>query len=135
MSSLKNLIREAQDLKYEDVEIPEWGGITVRVKSVPSDIWEAYEQKLHKIQMKQGSDTVELQPSQRRAALLVHALYDPETDTRIFTDSVADVKTLAGKSAGVISGLYVLLQKLSDRDKEFGKKVEEAEEDFDDGQS
>jgi hypothetical protein len=135
MSSLKNLIREAQDLKWEDVEIPEWGDIKIRVKAVKAGVWEGYERKLHRIQMKQGSDTLELKPENQRAALLVHALFDPETDLRIFTDTPADIKLLAGKSAGVINGLYVLCQKLSDREKEFGQKVEEAEEDFDDGQS
>lgn len=135
MSSLKSLIQSADDLKFEDVEVPEWGGITLRVKSVEAGVWEAYERKLHRIQFRQGSDTVELKPENQRAALLVHALFDPATDERVFGDTPADVKILASKSSGVINGLYVLCQKLSDRDKEFGQKVKDAEKDFGDGQS
>jgi hypothetical protein len=135
MSSLKELIRNSDDGKYEDVDIPEWGNAKYRVRSVPSDVWETYQNRVHKLQMSTKTDMAEVQTNSNRATLVAHALYDPETDEKIFTDPVEGSKILSKKNAGIIAGLFVLIGKLSDQDKTFGDKVKDAEGNSDDGQS
>ncbi|MFD0773370.1 hypothetical protein ACFQZ2_05455 [Streptomonospora algeriensis] len=124
--SLKATILGAKDIDHEDIEIPEWGGVTVRVKGLPDEDIEGYQNSTTnmKTKAKKNAD-VEMSLQSRRAHLVVKALYDPETDERIFDDS--DAPELAKKNAGVINGLYVLIEKLSGMDRTFDEQVADAE--------
>jgi len=135
MTTLKELILSAEDIPSEDVEIPEWGGIKVRVKGLTSEQIDQYQAKQIAMRRADNQNNTELHMRNYRAELVAQVLYDPDTDQRIFRDVKEGVRALSKKSSGVVNGLYVLAQELSGLDKEFGKKVEEAKEDFDDGQS
>lgn len=132
ISSLKARILQAQDRRYEDVEIPEWGGVTVRVKALTDAQLGEYQGKTMALKSK-GGDDMELEMRHRRTELLVKCLYDPETNARIFAD--ADARALSAKSAGVVNALFILVNKLSDLDKTFEEKVEDAKGNSDGGQS
>lgn len=134
MESLKETILGAQDLAYEDIEIPEWGGVTVRVYGLDSDEIEAYQNSstAMKTKAKKNAD-VELAVKSRRAQLVVKALYNPHTNERIFDD--ADAADLAKKSAGVVNGLYVLVERLSGMDRTFDEQVADAEKNSSDDQN
>lgn len=133
ISSLKALILQAEDRKFEDVEIPEWGGVTVRVKALTDAQLGEYQAKSMALKGRSGSDDVEVEMRHRRTELLVKCLYDPETDTRIFTDQ--DAKALSAKNAGVVNALFLLVNHLSDLDKSFDERVKDAKGNSEGGQS
>lgn len=132
ISSLKALILQAEDRKFEDVEIPEWGGVKVRVKALTDAQLGEYQGKTMALKSS-GGDNVEVEMRHRRTELLVKCLFDPDTDTRIFTD--ADAKALSQKNAGVVNALFLLVNHLSDLDKSFDEKVQEAKGNSEGGQS
>lgn len=126
VESLKDAILAADDIRQEDVPIPEWGGITVRVKGLSDKQVGAHQgrQTAMRVRSQHGGD-VEVETRIQRASLVVQALYDPATDRRIFDD--ADAPSLAEKNAGVVNGLYVLVQHLSGMDRTFEQQVKDAE--------
>lgn len=132
ISSLKALILQAEDRKFEDVEISEWGGVTVRVKALTDAQLGEYQGKTMALKTS-GGDNVEVEMRHRRTELLVKCLYDPNTDVRIFADQ--DAKALSTKSAGVVNALFVLVNHLSGMDKTFDEKVQEAKGNSEGGQS
>lgn len=129
MQSLKELILGSEDIKYEDVEIPEWGGVTVRVKSLNDAQLGEYQARSLAMRAKAAKDgnteSVEISHRDRKSEIVVKCLYDPETDKRIFDDK--DAHSLSKKSAGVVNGLYLLINSLTGLDKTFDRKVTEAE--------
>lgn len=133
ISSLKALILQAEDRKYEDVEIPEWGGVTVRVKALTDAQLGEYQGKSMSLKGRNGSEDVEVEMRHRRTELLVKCLYDPETDARIFQDQ--DAKALSAKNAGVVNALFILVNHLSDLDKTFEDRVKDAKGNSEGGQS
>ena len=135
MTSLKQLIAEAEDVKWEDVDIPEWGDIKVRVKGLSSDQLDLYEAKQIALSRKDTGDDTEVKMRNHRAELVAQVLFDPETGTRIFPDVKEGARILSKKASGIVNGLFVLAQSLSGMDREFGKKVEDAKADFNEGQN
>ncbi|MGW3417062.1 hypothetical protein [Streptomyces phaeochromogenes] len=137
MSSLKDLIRAADDIKsQDDVELPEWvPGAKFRVRGLPSGDWEAYQNKLNKMRFEQGSNGAEMTIKSNKAWVVAKALYDQETDALVFTDVAEGVSILSKKSAGIVNGLFNLCKFLSDDDKDFAAKVRDAEGNSADGQS
>lgn len=133
ISSLKAMILQSEDRKFEDVEIPEWGGVTVRVKALTDAQLGEHQAKSMALRGRSGSDDVEVEMRHRRTELLVKCLYDPETDTRIFTDQ--DAKALSNKNAGVVNALFILVNHLSDLDKTFDDRVKDAKGNSEGGQS
>lgn len=134
MSSLKDLILNSQDIAHQDVYVEEWG-VTVRVMGFTDEqvgAWRAKTQALHMKQRRGQEMDVEVEMRHRRAELLVHCLRDPETNQRIFADG--DAKRLATKHAGVMEGLQNLAEDLSGLNKNYKEQVQEAEEDFSEGQ-
>lgn len=127
MSSIKDLIRQSDDIQTEeDVEIPEWN-CTVDVHGLPSEDWETYQNELSKVRLqKQGKD-FELNIRSRRALIVAKSLHDPETGGLVFPDLQEGIAILSKKSAGTVTGLFLLCQKLSGEDRDFTKKVEDAE--------
>lgn len=135
MTSLKQLIADAEDVRYEDVEIPEWNGIKVRVKGLTSDQLDLYEAKQIALSRRDTATDTEVKMRNHRAELVAQVLFDPDTDTRIFPDVKEGSNVLRKKASGIVNGLFVLAQTLSGMDREFGKKVEDAKADFNEGQN
>ena len=102
MSDLRSRILAVDDRPYEDVEVPEWEGMTVRVRGLSAKAAEAFA-KRHG-----GADT-----EGGLADLLIDALEDPTTGEPIFTrddlDALSDkaIPALAmlSKKAMGLSGL------------------------------
>src|SRR5690606_4248016 len=132
ISSLKALILSSNDRKFEDVEIPEWGGVKVRVKALTDAQLGEYQGKTMALKSS-GGDNVEDEMRHHRTELLVKCLFDADTDTRLFTDT--DAKALSQKNAGVVNALFLLVHHLSDLDKSFDEKVQEAKGNSEGGQS
>ncbi|MEU0001541.1 hypothetical protein ABZ069_31950 [Streptomyces microflavus] len=137
MASLKDLIRQASDVKHQDdVEIPEWApGALFRVTGLPSGDWEEYHNKLSKMTKRDEASGVEMTIRSRKAEIVAKALRDQETGELVFPDLREGISILSKRSAGIVGGLFVLVRHLSDEDRDFMQKVKAAEEDFGDGQS
>lgn len=135
MTSLKDQILAARDIKHKDVFIEEWG-VTIRVMGFTDEQLGSWRAKTSALRAKQrNGDEVDMdiELKHRRAELLVNCLRDPETGQRIFTDS--DAPRLAKKHAGILQALDVLATSLSGLDKNYKDQVAEAEKDFGNGQS
>jgi hypothetical protein len=136
VSSIKDTILNAQDLKWKDVPVEEWG-VTVRVMSFTDEQVGAWRAKTQALRMKQRRGDpdvdIEVEMKHRRAELLVHCLRDPEDGSRIFVDG--DAPRLATKSAGVMQALDDLAIELSGLDKTYKEQVKDAEADFSSGQN
>ncbi|MEV3848088.1 hypothetical protein AB0J30_14990 [Streptomyces microflavus] len=137
MTSLKDLIRQASDVKHQDdVEIPEWApGARFRVTGLPSGDWEEYHNKLSKMTKRDEASGVEMTIRSRKAEIVAKALRDQESGELVFPDLREGIAILSKRSAGIIGGLFVLVRHLSDEDRDFMQKVKAAEEDFGEGQS
>lgn len=137
MTSLKDLIRNAEDIKFQDdVEIPEWApGVKFRVCGLPSGDWEAYQNKLSKMTRRDEASGMEVTIRSNKAEIVAKALRDQETDELVFPDLREGISILSKRSAGIVNGLFNLVKHLSDDDKDFTQKVKDAEEDFGDGQN
>jgi hypothetical protein len=122
--SLKDLILAADDLTFEDHQVPEWGGATVRVQAMTGTDRDAFEAKM--VALKKGGQNdakaVELRLTNFRSKVLVKCLHDPETGERVFEDNEAH--KLGGKNAAVLDRLFDVAKRLSGMDE---KAVEEAE--------
>ncbi|TQE35476.1 hypothetical protein [Streptomyces ipomoeae] len=135
MGSLKEAIRDAQDIKTQpDVEIPEWG-VTVEVRGLPSGDWEAYQNRLNKLRFQTGQNGAEMAVKSNRAEIVAKALYDQETGELVFTDLREGISILSKKSQGVVDGLFTLCRHLSGQDRDFSQKVKDAEGNSDGDQS
>ncbi len=98
-------ILEAQDILYEDVEVPEWGG-WVRVKSLTGSERDEFEGSLFKTSGKiQKVDISDI-----RAKLVAKSICD-EAGARVFTDQ--DIALLGRKSAAALDRVYSVAQRLS----------------------
>ncbi|MER6603909.1 hypothetical protein [Streptomyces parvus] len=137
MQSLKDLIRNAADIKkQDDVEIPEWApGVMFRVTGLPSGDWEQYQNKLSKMTRRDETSGLEMTIRSNKAEIVAKALRDQESDELVFTDLREGVSILSKRSAGIVNGLFNLVKHLSDDDVDFTTKVKRAEQDFADGQS
>ena len=135
--SLKELIRNADDIKVQDdVEIPEWvPGVMFRVTGLPSGDWEQYQNKMSKMTRANEKSGLEMTIRSNKAEIVAKALRDQETDELVFTDLREGISILSKRSAGIINGLFKLVEHLSDGDKDFTQKVQAAEADFGGGQS
>jgi len=128
MSTLKEAILNAEDIKYEDVEIPEWGGITVRVKALNAQQLADYQNQSMAMRQEKGTGGMDVRIRNRNAQLVVQSLYDPETGERIFKDS--EYKMLLTKNAGTVQALFGLINKMSGLDRSFEERVKDAEGNF-----
>lgn len=137
MSSLKDLIRSATDIKTQDnVEIPEWApGHFFQVTGLPSGDWEAYHNKMSKMTKRDQDSGLEMTIRSNKAEIVAKALRDQETGDLVFPDLREGIAILSKRSAGIVGGLFLLVRHLSDEDRDFMQKVKAAEEDFGDGRS
>src|SRR5262245_42675456 len=104
----KEQILKSDDLKHEDVEVPEWGG-KVRVRELTACDRERFERGVSAA----GNNPVGIskQLGDLRASLVASCLRDPNTNERLFGDS--DVAKLNEKSSLVISRLFTICTRLS----------------------
>lgn len=101
----RDQILQAQDLPFEDVEVPEWGG-TVRVRALTGAERDAFEASIVE---RKGSRT-EFNPVNMRAKLVAMTVVD-ENGNRIFSNS--DVEVLGKKSAAALDKVFQVAQRLS----------------------
>ena len=135
MSSLKERIRSAQDIKVEhDVEVPEWD-VTVDVHGLPSGDWEAYQNKLNKLRIEGGKNGAEMSVRSNRAYIVAKSLREPGTEDLVFPDLAEGISILSKKNQGTVDGLFTLVRKLSGEERTFAQKVADAEGNSDGDQS
>lgn len=130
MASLKDLIRNAQDIPHQDdVEIPEWApGVLFRVRGLPAQDWEDYQNKQALIRLNTGKDGGgEMTLKSNKCVIVAKALYDQESDALVFPDLREGVAILSRKSGGIVNGLFNLVKHLSGDDRSFEQKVKDAE--------
>lgn len=101
----RDAILAVDDVQYEDVEVPEWGG-KVRVKSLTGKERDGLEASM--IVGKGKNANVNL--SNLRAKLVARAVVD-ENGKRVFGDD--DIAALGAKSAAALTRVYEVAQRLS----------------------
>lgn len=101
----RETILSAQDVVYEEVEVPEWGG-KVRVKALSGKERDEYESSLVS---SRGKD-MQVNLLNARAKLLCLCIVD-ENNNRLFSN--ADVEKLGEKSAAALDRIFKVAQKLS----------------------
>jgi len=110
MASKKYLDRAAilaqDDLKYEDVLIPEWGGAWVRVRSMSASERDRFEAGT--VQRNGREVTTNLENI--RARLCIMCLVD-ENGERLFDET--DTYPLGGKAAAALQRVFEVAQRLN----------------------
>lgn len=101
----KEAILAADDVQFEDVDVPEWGG-KVRVRSLAGIERDALEASM--IEGKGKNANVNL--ANLRAKLVARSIVD-EDGKRVFEDQ--DIAALGRKSAAALNRVYEVAQRLS----------------------
>jgi hypothetical protein len=101
----RDAILSADDLQYEDVNVPEWGG-TVRVRGLTGRERDAFEASL--VKQKSGKGSIDL--SDVTSKLIARTVVDEEGQ-RLFTD--LDIKGLGAKSGVALNRVFAVAQRLS----------------------
>ena len=101
----KTAILAANDLKSEDIEVPEWGG-AVRVRSFTGRERDAFEASMVR---GEGRDR-KVDLTNMRARLVGLTVID-ETGQRLFTDEEVDL--LGAKSGAALDRVFAVAQKLN----------------------
>lgn len=101
----KEQILSAQDILYEDVAVPEWGG-TVRVKTLNGAERDSLEQSMID---KKGKDS-SMNMANFRAKLCSKTIVD-EAGKRLFTD--LDILDLGKKSGAALQRVFNVASRLS----------------------
>jgi len=94
------------DLKYEDIEIPEWGGAWVRVRSLNASERDHFEAST--VQRNGKRVTTNLENIRARLCLL--CMVDEEGN-RLFDEG--DTFPLGGKSAAALDRIFTVAQRLN----------------------
>lgn len=97
-------IRNADDIKFEDVTVPEWGG-AVRVRALSGTERDKFEAAIVGDRKSRS-----LKLDNLRARLVAMSIVD-ENNQRIFSD--ADIPWLGKKSAAALQRVYAVCQRLS----------------------
>ncbi len=104
------------DLKYEDVQIPEWGGAWVRVRTLSASERDHFEAST--VERRGKNVTTNLEHIRARLCLL--CMVDPETGERLFQEE--DTFPLGSKSAAALDRVFAVAQRLN------GLRAEDVEE-------
>jgi hypothetical protein len=112
----KAAIKAANDVRFEDVEVPEWDG-EVRVRALTGRERDAYEAS--GVVSGPNGSLQRRMPADIRSRLLVMCLVD-EAGERLFSDT--EIKDLAAKDGAVIDRLFDVATRISG----LGKKGVEA---------
>lgn len=118
-------IRAVDDLVYETVEVPEWGGPVI-IRGLTAKERDQYDREIVSVDNQGRTKLGRL--DNLRALLLVRCIVD-DNHERLFRD--ADAKMLGEKSSKVVGELYEIASRLSGMRAE---EVEEAAENLEDGQ-
>ena len=94
------------DLKYEDVQVPEWGGAWVRVRTLQANERDRFEAST--VERKGKSVTTNLENIRARLCLL--CMVDENGD-RLFQEE--DTFPLGGKSAAALDRIFTVAQRLN----------------------
>jgi hypothetical protein len=109
MSFLKrDEVLKAQDLQYEDVDVPEWGG-TVRIAGLSAEAASAFSDKMVELD-NQGKIKAVRTGGNFMAELLVVTVVDEEFNLLFSSD---DIASLGRKSAAVVKRLSEVALRLS----------------------
>jgi hypothetical protein len=122
----KEEILQADDIQYDEVPVPEWGG-TVRIKTLTGEERDAFEEKI--IQRDPQGNRTGMDLAQFRAKLLVRTMVDSE-GKRIFKEQ--DIHELGRKSSAAMDKVFV---KVRDLNRMTDEDVEELTQGFERGQS
>ena len=117
-------ILKVDDLQFEDVEVPEWGGV-VRVRGLTGTERDAFEESI----IDQRGKKTRVVMANLRAKLVAQSIVD-EDGRRLFSER--DVGALGEKSAAALQRVFNAAQRLSGISDE---DVEELVKNSSDGQS
>jgi hypothetical protein len=101
----KDQILNADDLKFEDVKVPEWGG-AVRVRTMTGTDRDQYEQYIVNIRSDKKDDNL----ANIRSMLLAHTVVDDNGEL-LFTKD--DIEALGLKSVKALQRLFNVASKLN----------------------
>lgn len=124
----KEAILNADDRKYEEVEVPEWGG-TLRIGTITAGEKGKYETSLFKF-LPDGTRQINSKNMQNLRTRLIAACVVDETGERLFSDK--DVDALDSRSSGAIERVFSACTKLNALNLD---DVEEIEGNSEEGQS
>jgi hypothetical protein len=108
----RDAILAAEDKKYEDVPVPEWGG-TVRVAGMTGGDRNAYQASM--VVLGPNGSVQRLNMADQLAKLLSRSIVD-ESGERLFSDK--DLKALSAKNGAVLDRLGDVAMRLSGLRKE-----------------
>lgn len=97
MSRIAEIVAQASDIEHEDMVIPQWGNVTLRIVSMDLAARGAYLEKL--IKAREEGDDVEY--AQLQAELLVRCATDPDDGSKAF--ALTDVPMLLTKHGAVVN--------------------------------
>lgn len=106
MYATREDILNIADTQFEEVSVPEWGGITVRLRSLAGV--ERDELEASMVEGKGRDVSVNL--SNLRAKMVARSAVD-ENGKRIFTD--ADIVLLGQKNAAALDRIFAVARRLS----------------------
>jgi hypothetical protein len=101
----RDAILAAQDLAYEDVEVPQWGG-TVRIRALTAYERDSFERE----NIDNSGDNRDLNTANMRARLVARCMVD-ETGARVFGDGEA--LELGKKHGAIVDKLFWIARRLS----------------------
>ena len=106
----RDMILAIDDLKNEDVEVPEWG-VTVRVREMTGAERGKFEKAISKVSTApDGSTNVEMDAQNMRVQLCAMTIIDEE-GKRLFSDN--ELGLLGAKSAKAIQRVFDVAARLS----------------------
>lgn len=110
MTLTRDAILTADDLKKEEIQVPEWGG-SVFIRCMTGTERDAFESEAYTVR---GKD-VQINRENFRARLLVRVLVD-EKGERLFSDK--DIASLGAKSGKALDRVFTVAMKISGLSKE-----------------
>lgn len=102
----RDTILQMQDIAFEEVVIPEWNGMTVRVKSLTG----AERDDLEASMLEGEGKKTHIKLSNLRAKMVARTVVD-ESGQRVFAD--ADIPALSQKNAAALDRIFTVARRLS----------------------
>lgn len=113
----KDDILKAEDLAYQEVDVPEWGG-SVRLRSLTGEERDAFESEVYSVD---NNNRIVLKRDNYMAKLLAKCIVD-DSGKRLFSDK--EVRELGAKNAGVLKRLFAAAQDLNGMSREVQDEIE-----------
>lgn len=99
MSRIASIVASADDIEHEDLTVPQWDNVVIRIKSMDLAKRGAYLERL--IKARENED--DMAYAQLQAELVVHCATDPDDGSQAF--DVSDIPMLLTKHGGVVNRL------------------------------